>query len=53
MTRHVAAGADGSAESVAAVGWAAQEAMLRAVPLLLVHVEETPAAGWRRTATTA
>ncbi|WP_328697623.1 universal stress protein [Streptomyces sp. NBC_00342] len=44
MTRHVAVGADGSAESIAAVSWAAQEAMLRAVPLLLVHVEETPAA---------
>ncbi|MGW2590209.1 universal stress protein [Streptomyces sp. NPDC001515] len=43
MTRHVAVGVDGSTESTAAVGWAASEAALREVPLLLVHAEETPA----------
>lgn len=43
MTRRVAVGVDGSASSVAAVSRAAREAMLRAIPLLLVHVEETPA----------
>ncbi|AJE83625.1 stress-inducible protein [Streptomyces albus] len=42
MTRHVAAGIDGSAESTAAAQWAAREAAVREVPLLLVHVEEWP-----------
>ncbi|MFD7867170.1 universal stress protein [Streptomyces sp. NPDC059783] len=43
MTRHAAVGVDGSAESAAAVDWAAREAWLREIPLLLVHVTETPA----------
>ncbi|MFI8438258.1 universal stress protein [Streptomyces sp. NPDC079020] len=36
----VAVGLDGSAESMAAAHWAAQEALLREVPLRLVHAEE-------------
>ncbi|MEU6982073.1 universal stress protein [Streptomyces sp. NPDC046324] len=42
MTAQVTAGLDGSKESLAAVGWAASEAVLREVPLRLVHVEEWP-----------
>ncbi|MFE0653498.1 universal stress protein [Streptomyces sp. NPDC059534] len=42
MTAQVTVGLDGSEESLAAVGWAATEAVLREVPLRLVHVEEWP-----------
>ncbi|MFI8521220.1 universal stress protein [Streptomyces sp. NPDC085481] len=42
MTPQVTVGLDGSKESLAAVGWAAAEAVLREVPLRLVHVEEWP-----------
>ncbi|MFE5709258.1 universal stress protein [Streptomyces sp. NPDC056501] len=42
MTAQVTVGLDGSEESHAAVGWAATEAVLREVPLRLVHVEEWP-----------
>ena len=42
MTAQVTVGLDGSVESLAAVGWAAKAAVLREVPLLLVHVEEWP-----------
>ncbi|MHC3394407.1 universal stress protein [Streptomyces lavendulocolor] len=37
MTRAVVAGVDGSAESLAAVDWAAREAVVRGVPLHVVH----------------
>ncbi|MDI3406873.1 universal stress protein [Streptomyces cavernicola] len=37
MSRHVTAGLDGSPESLAAAEWGAREAMLRDVPLRLVH----------------
>ncbi|MFK0237834.1 universal stress protein [Streptomyces vinaceus] len=46
MTVQVTVGLDGSSEGFAAVAWAAREAVLREVPLHLVHVEErhlTPA----------
>ncbi|UQA97049.1 universal stress protein [Streptomyces halobius] len=39
----VIAGLDGSPESTAAAGWAAREALLREVPLRLVHADEWPA----------
>ncbi|MEU3479677.1 universal stress protein [Streptomyces sp. NPDC033754] len=42
MTAQVAVGLDGSAESLAALRWAARVAVLREVPLRLVHVEEWP-----------
>ncbi|MFF3608899.1 universal stress protein [Streptomyces sp. NPDC002463] len=42
MTAQVTVGLDGSEESLAATGWAASEALLREVPLRLVHVEEWP-----------
>ncbi|WP_329045514.1 universal stress protein [Streptomyces sp. NBC_01422] len=42
MTAQVTVGVDGSDESLAAAHWAAGEAVLREVPLLLVHVEEWP-----------
>lgn len=42
MTAQVTVGVDGSDESLAATHWAAGEAVLREVPLLLVHVEEWP-----------
>lgn len=42
MTAQVTVGVDGSDESLAATRWAAGEAVLREVPLLLVHVEEWP-----------
>lgn len=42
MTAQVTVGLDGSEESVAAARWAAREAVLREVPLRLVHVEEWP-----------
>ncbi|MFD6230348.1 universal stress protein [Streptomyces sp. NPDC060232] len=44
MTPQVTAGLDGSRESFAAAAWAAREAVLREVPLRLVHVEEWPVA---------
>lgn len=37
MTRAIVAGVDGSAESLAAVDWAAREAVVRGVPLHVVH----------------
>ena len=40
MVRTVVAGLDGSPESRAAVEWAAREAMLRDLPLKIVHVRE-------------
>ncbi|MFE4214974.1 universal stress protein [Streptomyces sp. NPDC056844] len=42
MTAQVTVGLDGSDESLAATRWAAGEAVLREVPLRLVHVEEWP-----------
>ncbi|MFK0253908.1 universal stress protein [Streptomyces sp. NPDC090445] len=42
MKNHVAVGVDGSAESRAAARWAAQEAVLRGVPLRLVHAVDWP-----------
>ncbi|MER8044657.1 universal stress protein [Streptomyces sp. NPDC094032] len=44
MTAQVTVGLDGSAESLAAVRWAAREAVLREVPLRMVQVEEWPEA---------
>jgi nucleotide-binding universal stress UspA family protein len=40
MPRTVTAGLDGSRESLAAADWAAREALLRGLPLRLVHVWE-------------
>ncbi|MGW2745635.1 universal stress protein [Streptomyces sp. NPDC001450] len=40
MTRPVMVGLDGSPESRAAAEWAAREAMLRSLPLKIVHVSE-------------
>ncbi|MFJ1566473.1 universal stress protein [Streptomyces erythrochromogenes] len=40
MNDRIAVGLDGSAESLAAAHWAAREAVLRGVPLRLVHAEE-------------
>ncbi|MEU2431643.1 universal stress protein [Streptomyces sp. NPDC007861] len=37
MAPPITAGADGSPESLAAVGWAAREAVLRGLPLRIVH----------------
>ncbi|KOG09079.1 MULTISPECIES: universal stress protein [Streptomyces] len=42
MTAQVTVGLDGSAESLAAARWAATQAVLREVPLRLVHVQEWP-----------
>ncbi|MFG3344196.1 universal stress protein [Streptomyces sp. NPDC048018] len=42
MTAQVTVGLDGSDESLAAARWAAAQAVLREVPLRLVHVEEWP-----------
>ncbi|PWK65197.1 nucleotide-binding universal stress UspA family protein [Streptomyces sp. CG 926] len=42
MREHVTVGVDGSAESRAAAHWAAREAALREVPLLLVHAVDWP-----------
>ncbi|MGW7047334.1 universal stress protein [Streptomyces avermitilis] len=40
MTRNVAVGLDGSAESRAAAEWAAREALLRGLSLEIVHIRE-------------
>ncbi|MFF3488301.1 universal stress protein [Streptomyces sp. NPDC002701] len=40
MTRPITVGADGSAESLAAVHWAAREAVRRSLPLRIVHARE-------------
>ncbi|MFF8381622.1 universal stress protein [Streptomyces sp. NPDC015661] len=42
MTAQVTVGVDGSEESLSAARWAAEEAVLREVPLRLVRVEEWP-----------
>ncbi|MEU2159206.1 universal stress protein [Streptomyces sp. NPDC019396] len=42
MTRPVIVGLDGFPESRAAADWGAREALLRGVPLRLVHVDEWP-----------
>jgi nucleotide-binding universal stress UspA family protein len=45
--RHgIIVGIDGSAESDAAVGWAAHDAAIRGLPLTVVHVESPAAATW-------
>ncbi|MFF1511252.1 universal stress protein [Streptomyces sp. NPDC058326] len=44
MTPQVTVGLDGSEESAAAARWAATEAVLREVPLRLMHVDEWPSA---------
>lgn len=44
MTRTIAVGLDGSAESLAAAEWAAREARMRGLRLTLVHVDEPPRA---------
>lgn len=42
LSRHVTVGLDGSLQSDAAAEWAAREAVLREVPLRLVHADEWP-----------
>jgi nucleotide-binding universal stress UspA family protein len=43
----VVVGVDGSADSVAALRWAADEASMRNIPLTLVHVLPTPEGGFQ------
>jgi nucleotide-binding universal stress UspA family protein len=43
----IVVGVDGSADSVAAVRWAADEALMRNIPLTLVHVLPSPEGGWQ------
>ncbi|MGJ5894572.1 universal stress protein [Streptomyces sp. V2] len=50
MQRHVTAGIDGSAESLAAAHWAAGEALRRGVGLRIVHVWPRPLAPGRSAA---
>ncbi|MFI9803486.1 universal stress protein [Streptomyces sp. NPDC052301] len=52
MTRPITAGVDGTEESVAALDWAAREAVRRGLPLRVVHAwryAESPAAADRET----
>lgn len=42
MTRHLTAGVDGSPESRWAAAWAADEAVLRNLPLRIVHADDWP-----------
>lgn len=48
MTKHlgIVVGVDGSSASDAAVSWAAQDAILRGVPLTLLHVQDPAARTW-------
>lgn len=50
MKKAVAVGVDGSPESLAAADWAAREAVLRGLPLRIVHALElsTPDGGGTR-----
>ncbi|MEU6356476.1 universal stress protein [Streptomyces sp. NPDC047072] len=62
MTRAITAGVDGTEESLAALGWAAREAVRRGLPLRVVHAwrfqpyegidagDRDTQAGWARTA---
>lgn len=45
-TRGIVVGVDGSAESDAAVAWATHEAIMRSLPLTLLHVVTPLEAGW-------
>jgi nucleotide-binding universal stress UspA family protein len=42
MTTPIVAGTDGSEQSLAAVEWAAMEAVRRHMPLCIVHVVDRP-----------
>ena len=44
----IVVGVDGSAASNAAVCWAAHDAVMRKIPLSLVHVVNPTASTWRR-----
>jgi nucleotide-binding universal stress UspA family protein len=45
-TRGIVVGVDGSAESDAAVGWATNEAIMRKLPITLLHVVTPLEVGW-------